>query len=74
MISRRSLAAQHAESPNNVGDLIARVPLPNQRLQQIDSFLHLGHMGPQVFPPGNRGLPFGPHPCRGFETVTFIRR
>jgi redox-sensitive bicupin YhaK (pirin superfamily) len=25
-----------------------------------------------VYPPGNRGLPFGPHPHRGFETVTFI--
>jgi redox-sensitive bicupin YhaK (pirin superfamily) len=73
MVSRRTLAVQHAASPNNVGDLNARVPLPNPRLQQIDPFLHLGHMGPQVFPPGNRGLPFGPHPHRGFETVTFIR-
>jgi redox-sensitive bicupin YhaK (pirin superfamily) len=25
-----------------------------------------------VYPPHNRGLPFGPHPHRGFETVTFI--
>jgi redox-sensitive bicupin YhaK (pirin superfamily) len=25
-----------------------------------------------VYPPRNRGLPFGPHPHRGFETVTFI--
>lgn len=25
-----------------------------------------------MYPPRNRGLPFGPHPHRGFETVTFI--
>lgn len=34
--------------------------------------LFLNHHGPQVYPPNNRGLPFGPHPHRGFETVTFI--
>ena len=32
----------------------------------------LNHHGPQTYPPNNRGLPFGPHPHRGFETVTFI--
>ncbi|HEY6955263.1 MAG TPA: pirin-like C-terminal cupin domain-containing protein, partial [Flavisolibacter sp.] len=26
----------------------------------------------QQYPPNNNGLPFGPHPHRGFETVTFI--
>ncbi len=25
-----------------------------------------------MYPPRNQGLPFGPHPHRGFETVTFI--
>jgi redox-sensitive bicupin YhaK (pirin superfamily) len=29
---------------------------------------------PQVYAPDNLGLPFGPHPHRGFETVTFILR
>lgn len=38
----------------------------------MDPFLFLNHHGPQVYPPNNRGLPFGPHPHRGFETVTFI--
>jgi redox-sensitive bicupin YhaK (pirin superfamily) len=38
----------------------------------IDPFLFLNHHGPQVYPPANRGLPFGPHPHRGFETVTFV--
>jgi quercetin 2,3-dioxygenase len=46
--------------------------LPGPRLAQIDPFLFLNHHGPQVYPPGNQGLPFGPHPHRGFETVTFI--
>jgi hypothetical protein len=38
----------------------------------VDPFLFLNHHGPQVYRPGNSGLPFGPHPHRGFETVTFI--
>ncbi|WP_317172210.1 pirin family protein [Hymenobacter sp. BRD67] len=32
----------------------------------------MNHHGPQVYQPRNNGLPFGPHPHRGFETVTFI--
>lgn len=46
--------------------------LPNKGLGQIDPFLLLNHHGPQQFPPNNNGLPFGPHPHRGFETLTFI--
>ncbi len=45
---------------------------PNRGVNQIDPFLLLNHHGPQDFPPGNKGLPFGPHPHRGFETLTFI--
>ena len=51
---------------------VTRRPLPNARLPQLDPFLFLNHHGPQTYPPDNRGLPFGPHPHRGFETVTFI--
>ncbi|NHZ66828.1 pirin family protein [Massilia genomosp. 1] len=47
-------------------------PLPGPYAEQIDPFLFLNHHGPQHYPPGNRGLPFGPHPHRGFDTVTFI--
>lgn len=47
-------------------------PLPERGLDQLDPFLLLHHHGPQTFPPHNAGLPFGPHPHRGFETVTFI--
>jgi redox-sensitive bicupin YhaK (pirin superfamily) len=46
--------------------------VPGPHIEQIDPFLFLNHHCPQVYPPHNRGLPFGPHPHRGFETVTFI--
>lgn len=57
---------------DDIGDLITQRPLPSAHLAQIDPFLFLNHHGPQVYLPNNRGLPFGPHPHRGFETVTFI--
>lgn len=41
-------------------------------MPDLDPFLFLNHHGPQNYAPRNRGLPFGPHPHRGFETVTFI--
>lgn len=55
-----------------MGNLITRSPLPTRTLQQIDPFIFLNHHGPQTYPPNNSGLPFGPHPHRGIETVTFI--
>lgn len=56
----------------NMGNLITRQPLPTRNIQQLDPFLLLHHTGPVKFPPGNNGLPFAPHPHKGFETVTFI--
>jgi redox-sensitive bicupin YhaK (pirin superfamily) len=38
----------------------------------LDPFIFLNHHGRQKYLPNNHGLPFGPHPHRGFETVTFI--
>lgn len=46
--------------------------LPTRSVEYIDPFLFLNHHGPQIYKPGNHGLPFGPHPHRGFETVTFV--
>lgn len=46
--------------------------MPSQKLRQIDPFIFLNHHGHQTYPPNNNGLPFGPHPHRGMETVTFI--
>ena len=68
----RTVKAQHPAVRDDIADLVTRRPLPGQNVPQIDPFLFLNHHGPQVYPPNNRGLPFGPHPHRGFETVTFI--
>lgn len=68
----RTVKAIHAAARDDIGDLVTRRPLPGPGLPQLDPFLFLNHHGPQVYPPGNLGLPFGPHPHRGFETVTFI--
>ena len=62
----------HPAMRDDIGDLITQRPVPGPHVDQIDPFLFLNHHGPQVYPPHNRGLPFGPHPHRGFETVTFI--
>lgn len=68
----RTIKAQHPSARDDIADLVTRRPLPGPAVPQIDPFLFLNHHGPQVYPPNNRGLPFGPHPHRGFETVTFI--
>jgi len=62
----------HPAVRDDIGDLITQRPVPSSHLEQVDPFLFLNHHGPQTYPPRNRGLPFGPHPHRGFETVTFI--
>jgi redox-sensitive bicupin YhaK (pirin superfamily) len=62
----------HPALRDDIGDLITQRPVPSTHLDQVDPFLFLNHHGPQTYPPHNRGLPFGPHPHRGFETVTFI--
>ncbi|QJD98935.1 pirin family protein [Massilia forsythiae] len=68
----KTIRRVHAAMRDDIGDLITQRPVPGPQLDQIDPFLFLNHHGPQVYPAGNRGLPFGPHPHRGFETVTFI--
>jgi redox-sensitive bicupin YhaK (pirin superfamily) len=71
-MTTRTVRKLHPAISDDIGDLRTRRPLPNEEHEQLDPFLFLNHHGPQVYPPGNRGLPFGPHPHRGFETVTFI--
>ncbi|KIN17063.1 pirin family protein [Vreelandella titanicae] len=70
--SARRVIAQHPAKRDDIGDLVTRRPLPGPQLEQLDPFLFLNHHGPQTYPANNQGLPFGPHPHRGFETVTFI--
>lgn len=57
---------------DDIGTLVTRRPVPGRDLSHLDPFLFLNHHGPQTYAPKNSGLPFGPHPHRGFETVTFI--
>jgi redox-sensitive bicupin YhaK (pirin superfamily) len=71
-IDSRTIRKQHLALRDDIADLATRRPLPSPSIEQLDPFLFLNHHGPQVYPPRNRGLPFGPHPHRGFETVTFI--
>ncbi len=68
----RQVLNQYPAQRDDIADLVTRRPLPGPGLPQVDPFLFLNHHGPQTYRPGNTGLPFGPHPHRGFETVSFI--
>lgn len=68
----RTIKAIHKANYAPIADLITHNPLPSAKLRQIDPFIFLNHHGPQVYKPNNNGLPFGPHPHRGMETVTVI--
>ncbi len=68
----KTIKRAHPAMRDDIADLTTRRPVPGRDVEQIDPFLFLNHHGPQVYAPRNRGLPFGPHPHRGFETVTFI--
>lgn len=62
----------HKAEYRPIADLVTYSPMPTRTLQQIDPFIFLNHHGLQTYPERNQGLPFGPHPHRGMETVTFI--
>ena len=68
----RTIKKQHRAIDAPIADLVTYRALPTDSVEHIDPFLFLNHHGPQVYRPRNNGLPFGPHPHRGFETVTFI--
>lgn len=68
----RTIKKIHKAEYRPIADLITYSPMPTRDLQMIDPFLFLNHHGPQTYGPNNNGLPFGPHPHRGMETVTFI--
>jgi quercetin 2,3-dioxygenase len=53
------------------GGFVVRRPFPTGRLDMVDPFLLLDHMGPSDYGPGEAvGAP--DHPHRGFETVTYM--
>ncbi|MDZ4846360.1 MAG: pirin family protein [Chitinophagales bacterium] len=68
----RSVKQLVKAQPAHEGDLVLYQPLPTAQLRMLDPFLLLHHHGPHKYEPNNAGLPFGPHPHRGFEAVTFI--
>ena len=68
----RTIRQIHKAVPAHMDGLITYRALPTSSVDHIDPFLFLNHHGPQDFKPNNNGLPFGPHPHRGFETLTFI--
>ena len=72
----RNVVRLHKAERDDIADLVTYRVLPSSTIGtgQFEPFLFLNHHGPQVYPPENRGLPFAPHPHRGFETVTYIRK
>ncbi|MFC5269845.1 pirin family protein [Adhaeribacter terreus] len=68
----RKIKKIHKAISAPIADLTTFRALPTGSVDHIDPFLFLNHHGPQQYEPENRGLPFGPHPHRGFETLTFI--
>jgi redox-sensitive bicupin YhaK (pirin superfamily) len=69
---QRTIKRILSASGHQAGEHPMYQPVPNSLFDQIDPFLLVHHHGPHQFAPYNQGLPFGPHPHRGFETLTFI--
>ena len=70
----KTIKANHKAEYEPIVDLVTYRAMPTKQvaMNQLDPFIFLNHHGWQEYEPGNNGLPFGPHPHRGFETVTFI--
>ena len=72
MTTARTIQQLHPAVETPMADLVTFRALPTGSLPSLNPFLFLNHHGPQVYPPNNGGLPFGPHPHKGFETLTFV--
>lgn len=68
----RKIKKTYTAVPAHMENLATWRAIPTNEVEYLDPFLFLNHHGPQDFPPNNTGLPFGPHPHRGFETLTFV--
>lgn len=70
----KTIKAKHKAEYEPIADLITYRAMPTRLMpmNELDPFIFLNHHGYQEYQPNNNGLPFGPHPHRGFETVTFI--
>ena len=74
MDKMRSIKANHKAVYEPIAELVTyrALPTPLMTMNQLDPFIFLNHHGRQEYLPGNAGLPFGLHPHRGIETITFI--
>ncbi len=72
MENTKTIDRIYASEYRPIANLVTYSPLPTADLPHVNPFIFLNHHGPQQYPPHNQGLPFGPHPHRGMETVTFI--
>lgn len=68
----KTIAQIHQAVSEPIADLSTYRALPTHTLKSLDPFLLINHHGYQEYPPDNNGLPFGPHPHKGFETLTFV--
>ncbi len=68
----RKVKALKTAIPAHMPGLKTWRAMPAPGLSMLDPYLFMNHHGPEHFGPNNQGLPFGPHPHRGFETLTFI--
>ena len=70
----KTIKAKHKAEYEPIADLVTYRAMPTRvmPMNELDPFIFLNHHGWQQYPKANAGLPFGPHPHRGFETVTFI--
>ena len=56
----RTIKQQHRAIEAPIANLVTYRALPTDSVEYLDPFLFLNHHGPQVYPPHNPGLPFGP--------------
>lgn len=70
MSVKKIVAFETAQKKREGGGFMVRRPI-GDRIDNVDPFLMLDHLGPTTYAPGEAvGAP--DHPHRGFETVTYI--
>ena len=74
MTARTIVSVEHAPPPHWVGDGFHVRPLFASKAftHAVSPFLMLDYAAPVVFPPRDKPAGVGPHPHRGFETVTIV--
>jgi redox-sensitive bicupin YhaK (pirin superfamily) len=55
-----------------MGPIRLRQPIPTQAINSIDPFVLLHHYGPYKIDVENNPFDLGPHPHRGFGSITFL--